>query len=129
MEDTIAIATEHGYVSTPCSAAAGYLPELASSNKNIQAFGKRVAMNPPRYRAVPQILSKSRWCGLFDRLEREGMQARLILQVHDELIVEAPKAELAHAREILKEEMEHAAELAVPMLVDVESGATWYDAK
>ena len=64
-----------------------------------------------------------------DRLRAEGLRARLILQVHDELIVEAPESEAVCAADILKEEMEHAVALRVPMTVDIHMGKTWYDAK
>ena len=127
MEQTVAFAQENGYVSTLYHRRR-YLPELASSNKNIQAFGRRVAMNTPIQGTAADII-KIAMVRVWERLRREGMSSRLILQVHDELIVEAPEAEAARAAAILREEMEQAAQLAVPLLVDVHTGKSWYDAK
>lgn len=105
-----------------------YLPELAASNFNLRSFGERVARNMPIQGAAADII-KIAMIRVSERLKKEKMKARLILQVHDELIVEAPEREAVRAAEILKEEMEHAVELRVPMTVDVHMGKTWYDAK
>ena len=105
-----------------------YLPELASSNFNLRSFGERVARNMPIQGAAADII-KIAMIRVRDRLRAEGLRARLILQVHDELIVEAPESEAVRAADILKEEMEHAVALRVPMTVDIHMGKTWYDAK
>ncbi len=103
------------------------IPELRAANKNIKALGKRLAMNTPIQGTAADII-KLAMIRVYQRLEKELPEARLILQVHDELIVEAPEELAEKARIILKEEMEKAADLAVPLLVDAKIGKTWYDA-
>ena len=105
-----------------------YLPELSSKNKVTQAFGKRVAMNTPIQGSAADII-KVAMVRVYRRLKEEGLKARLILQVHDELIVEACEEDLEKAKSVLAQEMEHAAKLLVPLVVDVHTGKTWYDAK
>lgn len=127
MEDTVASATENGYVST-LFGRRRYLPELASSNRQNREFGKRVAMNTPIQGTAADII-KIAMVRVFNRLKQEGLNARLILQVHDELIVECPESEISAASAVLREEMENAAKLSVPMEAEVGSGQTWLDAK
>ena len=127
MEDTIAFAKEHGYIATLLGRRR-YLPEIRSSNRNIVAFGQRVAMNTPIQGTAADII-KIAMIRVYNRLEREGLASRLILQVHDELIVEAPEAEAGKVEEILRQEMEQAMDLHVKLLADVHQGKTWYDAK
>ena len=105
-----------------------YLPELKSSNHNLRAFGERVARNMPIQGAAADII-KIAMIHVEDRLQKEGLQARLILQVHDELIVEAPESEAPQAARLLQEEMEGAAQLSVPLVADAAAGKTWYEAK
>ncbi len=105
-----------------------YLPELASSNHNLRSFGERVARNMPIQGAAADII-KIAMIRVEERLRREGMAARLILQIHDELIVEAPEAEGERAAAILTQEMQDAVHLLVPMVADAHIGKTWYDAK
>ena len=104
------------------------LPELKAANGVTRSFGERVARNMPIQGTAADII-KFAMIRVSDRLAAEGLQARLILQVHDELIVEAPAAEAERAAAVLKEEMEAAASLKVKLAVDVHTGATWYDAK
>ncbi len=127
MDDTIAYGKEHGYVQT-MYARRRYLPELASKNKVTQAFGKRVAMNTPIQGSAADII-KVAMVRVYQRLKEEKLKARLILQVHDELIVEADEEDLERAQQVLSQEMEHAAALLVPLVVDIHCGKTWYDAK
>lgn len=127
MEDTIEFGKEHGYVQT-MYARRRYLPELSSKNKVTQAFGKRVAMNTPIQGSAADII-KVAMVRVYRRLKEEGLKARLILQVHDELIAEACEEDLEKAKSVLAQEMEHAAKLLVPLVVDVHTGKTWYDAK
>lgn len=127
MEDTIAFARENGYVKT-LFGRRRYLPELAASNKVTQAFGERVARNTPIQGTAADII-KIAMVRVFERLRREGLRARLILQVHDELLVEAPDDEIDRARAILKEEMEHAIALKVPLEADTNVGDNWLAAK
>lgn len=105
-----------------------YIPELKSSNFNTRSFGERVALNTPIQGTAADII-KLAMVRVHRRLEKEGLAARLILQVHDELIVEAPIAEEEKVRALLKEEMEHAVDFSVPLIADTASGRSWYDAK
>lgn len=112
----------------PSMAGGGPLPELRASNGMTRSFGERVARNMPIQGTAADII-KLAMVRVHRRLSEEGMQARLILQVHDELIVEAPEAEAERAAALLKEEMESAASLSVKLSADVGIGKTWYDAK
>ena len=127
MERVVEQAKEKGYVETMFGRRR-YLPELTSSNHNLRAFGERVARNMPIQGTAADII-KIAMVRVFHRLKEEQMQAKLILQVHDELIVEAPENEAVRASEILREEMEQAVSLSVPLTVDCHMGKTWYDAK
>ncbi|MDY4192117.1 MAG: DNA polymerase I [Oscillospiraceae bacterium] len=127
MEDTVAFGREHGYVST-LFGRRRYLPELSSSNRNLRSFGERVAMNTPIQGTAADII-KIAMVRVHRELERSGLDAKLILQVHDELIVEASEQDAAAAGELLKREMEGAVQLKVPLTVDVGRGRSWYDAK
>ncbi len=127
MEDTVAFGKENGYVAT-IFGRRRELPELASSNFMIRSFGERVAMNTPIQGSAADII-KIAMVNTYNRLLREGLRARLILQVHDELIIEAPKEELEKVSKLLNEEMENAVSLNVRLLAEVHSGASWYDCK
>ena len=104
------------------------IPELSSSNHNIRAFGERVALNTPIQGTAADII-KLAMVRVYNRLHREQLQSRLILQVHDELIVEAREDETERVKQILKEEMENAMQLDVPLTVDMSTGHSWYEAK
>ena len=127
MEATKAFAKEHGYVGT-LFGRRRELPELTASNRATRSFGERVAMNTPIQGTAADII-KIAMVRVYRRLKAEGLSARLILQVHDELIVEAPEAERDRVAALLREEMSGAAELSVPLVVDVGCGRTWYEAK
>lgn len=127
MDETVEFAMKNGYVSTIFNRRR-YIPELSSSNKVLQAFGKRAAMNAPIQGAAADII-KIAMVRVYKRLKEEKLDARLILQVHDELIVEAAPADKDRAKAIMKEEMEKAASLAVPLIADVNEGESWYTAK
>ncbi len=127
MAEVVAKAKQDGYVFT-LFGRRRLLPELASSNGMLRSFGERVARNMPIQGTAADII-KIAMIRVDARLEKELPAARLILQVHDELIVEAPEAETELAKRILKEEMENAVRLSVPFTVDVGCGKTWYDAK
>lgn len=105
-----------------------YLPELSSGKHMLRAFGERVARNMPIQGTAADII-KIAMIRVDERLKKENSAARLILQVHDELIVEAPQAEAAKVSALLKEEMENAVKLSVPLTADAATGKTWYDAK
>ncbi len=127
MQNVVAEAKKNGYVTT-IFGRKRFLPELANSNKMIQSFGERVARNMPIQGTAADII-KIAMIKVVNRLEKELPDAHLIMQVHDELIVEAPENKAETACKILKEEMENAVELSVPLSVDVSYGETWYDAK
>lgn len=127
MDKTKSDAKEKGYVTTMMNRIR-YIPELKSSNFNVRAFGERAAMNTPVQGSAADII-KLAMVRVHERLKREGMKSKLILQVHDELIVEAPKNEAEEVKRILKEEMENAVQLRVPLVVDMSVGKSWYDAK
>ena len=103
------------------------MPELFSGNFMQRSFGERVAMNAPIQGTAADII-KMAMIRVEERLKKEGLNTKLILQVHDELLLEAPKEEADKAAAILKEEMIHAADMAVNMEVDVKCGTDWYDA-
>ena len=127
MTNVVEHAKETGYVET-LFGRRRYLPELSSSNFNLRSFGERVAMNMPIQGTAADII-KIAMIRVVHRLEKEGLRARLILQVHDELIVEAPKEESPLVQQLLTEEMEQAIHLSVPMVAEATIGKTWYDAK
>lgn len=127
MKQVVADAKEKGYAETMFGRRR-YLPELTSSNFNMRSFGERVARNMPIQGAAADII-KIAMIRVENRLEMEKLRARLILQVHDELIVEAPEEEAQQAARILTEEMGNAAALSVPLLAEANIGRTWYDAK
>lgn len=104
------------------------IPELASGNFMQRQFGERIAMNSPIQGTAADII-KIAMVRVHDRLQSEGMESRLLLQVHDELLIEAKVEELERVKELLREEMQQAAKLAVPLEVDMHTGNTWYDAK
>ena len=104
------------------------LPEINASNANVRAFGERVAMNTPIQGAAADLI-KIAMIRTERMLAEAGLKARLILQIHDELIVEAPQEEAEEAKRILREAMQNAAELKVPLYVDIGVGKSWYDAK
>ena len=103
------------------------LPELKSSNYNMRAFGERVALNMPIQGTAADII-KLAMIHVRDRLHREDLRARLVLQVHDELIVECPEAEAEQVKSLLKEEMENVVQLSVPLTVEAKAGRTWAEA-
>lgn len=105
-----------------------YLPELKSSNFNLRSFGKRVAMNMPIQGTAADII-KIAMIKVENRLKKENLNSKLILQVHDELIVESPENESQKVAKILREEMESAVNLKVPLVAEASIGKTWYDAK
>lgn len=127
METVVADAKEKGYVATLWGRRR-YLPELTASNAMLRAFGERVARNMPIQGTAADII-KIAMVRVYNRLKTEKMSAKLILQVHDELIVEAPESEIEKAAKILSEEMENACKMKVRLRADVNTGKTWYDAK
>ena len=127
MKDIVETAKAQGYVTT-LYGRRRYLPELKSSNFNLRAFGERVALNTPIQGTAADII-KLAMIRVDHALAEAGLQAKLILQVHDELIVECPQEEAAQASRILQREMEQVAQLKVPLVVEAKAGGSWYEAK
>lgn len=127
MTKVVEKATEDGFVTT-IYGRKRYLPELQATNKLIKAFGERVALNTPIQGTAADII-KLAMVRVYERLKKEAPDARLILQVHDELIVEAPVMQAEQVKRIVVDEMEHAASLSVPLRVDAHIGRDWYMAK
>ena len=127
LDNAVAQAKEKGYVTTLFGRRRP-VPELSSSNFAQRSFGERVAMNSPIQGTAADIM-KIAMIGVERQLKERGMRSRLVLQVHDELLVEAWEPEVEEVRKILKNEMEHAASLEVPLEVDMHTGMSWYEAK
>ena len=127
MEAVVAKARENGYVETLFHRRRD-LPELKSSNFNLRSFGERVALNMP-IQGTAADLMKLAMVAVHRRLKAEGLRARLVLQVHDELIVECPEAEAETAAKLLAEEMRGVAHLAVPLTAEAHWGCDWLEAK
>ena len=127
MTDVVARAERDGFVETPMHRRRA-LPELKSSNHNLREFGKRVALNMPVQGAAADII-KIAMVRVHSRLRDEGLQARLLMQVHDELIVECPVSEREQVERLLTEEMSRAAELSLPLIAEAHSGQNWLQAK
>ena len=127
MKDTVDFARENGYVRTMFGRRRD-IPEIKASNFQTRAFGERVALNTPIQGSAADII-KLAMVNVYTRLMQENLKARLILQVHDELIIECPKEETEKVQAVLREEMENAASLLVPLKVDMKTGRSWYDTK
>ena len=127
MTQVVERAKADGYVST-LMGRRRWLPELKSSNFNLRSFGERVALNMPIQGTAADLIKKA-MLHVDSRLRREGLEARLVLQVHDELIVECPEGEAEQVQRLLAEEMEHVAELAVPLTAEAHAGKSWAEAK
>lgn len=127
LDNLVSSAKERGYVTTMYGRRRP-IPELKSSNYMQRSFGERVAMNSPIQGTAADII-KVAMIRVHDRLREEGLKSRLILQVHDELLIEAYEEEAERVEQILKEEMQRAAKLDVPLEIDMHRGRNWYEAK
>ena len=127
MDDTVDNAMKTGVVTTMFGRKR-LIPELLSSNKVLQAAGKRIAMNTPVQGTAADLI-KIAMINVYRRLKAEKLNAELILQVHDELIIEADVSCADRCAELLKEEMLNVCEMKAPLAVDVHTGQSWYDAK
>lgn len=127
LDEAINHARELGYVKTLMNRVR-YIPEINSKNRNIKMFGERLAMNTPIQGTAADIIKIS-MVNVFNRLRDEKLKSRIILQVHDELILEVHKDEIEQAKKIIKQEMESAINLDVPLIVDINIGNNWYEAK
>ena len=127
MADVVREAAERGWVETLWHRRRA-LPELRSSNFNLRSFGERVALNMPIQGTAADII-KLAMVRVYERLRREKLRARLIMQVHDELIVECPASEQDAVQKLLTEEMEQAVALTVPLRAEAHAGRNWLEAK
>ena len=127
LDSAVEFARQHGYAETIFKRRR-YIPELRERNFNIRAFGERTAANSPIQGSAADLI-KIAMIHIRDRLLDERLGARMLLQVHDELVLEVPHEELERVGDLVKDEMEHAASLRVPLLVDVGTGANWVETK
>ena len=127
MKRIVEQAKKDGYVTTLFHRRR-YLPELKSSNYNIRSFGERVALNMPIQGTAADIIKRA-MVNVSDRIKAEGLQAKLLLQVHDELIVECPEKEAEAVAGLLESEMEQVVQLSVPLTAESNIGKSWYETK
>ena len=127
LDSMVDFAREHGYVET-IFRRRRYIPELRDRNFNIRAFGERTAANSPIQGSAADLI-KIAMIRIHDRLFAERLSARMLLQVHDELVFEVPGPELDTVTALVRDEMEHAADLSVPLVVDVGRGGNWLETK
>ncbi|MBE6125773.1 MAG: DNA polymerase I [Erysipelotrichaceae bacterium] len=127
MDQTIAQCREDGYVTTMLNRRRD-IPEIKSSNHSLREFGKRAAMNAPVQGSAADLI-KIAMINVYNRINREGLKSKMILQIHDELILNVPKEEEKIIMKLVEEEMENAMELKVPLLAESESGNNWLEVK
>ncbi len=125
LENVVKEAAEKGYTVTPMGRRR-YIPELNSANGNLRAFGKRVAMNAPIQGAAADIM-KLAMINVYRALKSAGLDAKIVMQVHDELVIEVAKSDAKSCMEAVKREMEKAVTLSLPLIVDVTSGDNWLE--
>ena len=127
MTGIVELAKKQGYVETLFHRRR-YLPEINSKNYNLRSFAERTAMNSPIQGSAADII-KIAMIRMQKMLREKGLKAKMLLQVHDELIFEAPKEEIPVLKELVSKVMDSAVDLAVPLKVESASGDTWFDAK
>lgn len=127
MKDIVKKAKEDGYVNTIFNRRR-YVPEINSKNFNVRSFGERVALNTPIQGSAADII-KFAMINSYENLKKAKIDAKIVLQIHDEIIIEASKKDLEKAKEILKSSMQEAVKLRVPLLVDIDSGDSMYESK
>ncbi|MBR4308993.1 MAG: DNA polymerase I, partial [Oscillospiraceae bacterium] len=127
MRDIVDTAREQGYVSTAFGRRR-YLPEIKSSNFNVRSGAERIALNTPIQGTAADII-KLAMVRVFRALEQDALQARLLLQVHDELIIECPAYEALNVMDMITREMENAVKLSVPLVAEAKMGESWFEAK
>lgn len=125
LENVVKEASENGYTRTPMGRRR-YIPELNSQNGNLKAFGKRIAMNAPIQGAAADIM-KLAMINVSKALKKEGLDAKIVMQVHDELVIEAKASDAEKCKELIKHEMENALTLSLPLTVDVTTGDNWLE--
>ena len=127
MENIVEEAKAKGYIDTMFGRRR-YIPELKSNNYMVRKFGERVAMNTPIQGTAADIM-KLAMIRVYQKLKEEGLKSKIVLQIHDELLVESPMEEKERVKEILISEMESVAKLKVPLKVEAEEGKNWLQAK
>lgn len=127
MDSNVDFARKNGYVTTLLGRKR-VINEIKSSNYNIRSFGERAAMNMPLQGSSADII-KIAMLRIFERMKKEGLRSKLILQVHDELVIDAYEDEADRVGELLRFEMENAVQLNVPLVAEVHRGKNWYEAK
>ncbi len=127
LDNTVVAAEKDGYVTTMFGRRRP-LPEILSSNFMQRSFGKRVAMNAPIQGSAADIM-KIAMIRVWERLKKHNLESKILIQVHDELLLEVKEEEVEIVREILTDGMKHAADLLVEMEIDVHCGKDWYEAK
>ena len=127
MQNIVEIAKERGYSATMFGRRR-YIKELSSNNYMVREFGKRAAMNTPIQGTAADIM-KIAMIRVYKELQKQGLEAKIVLQVHDEMMIEAPISEANQVEEILRSNMEAAASLDVPLVAEVSRAESWYDCK
>ena len=127
MDEIVESAKENGYVDTLFNRRR-YIPEIKSNNYTVRQFGARVAMNTPIQGTAADIM-KIAMINVYKELKERNLKSKIIVQVHDELLIETEKNEEGIVREILKSCMENVIKLKVPLVVDISEGDNWYSAK
>ena len=127
MENIIEKTKEKGYVETLFHRRR-YVPELNSKNYMVRQFGNRVAMNTPIQGTAADIM-KIAMIHVNEELKKRGLKAKIILQVHDEMMIEAPESEKEEVKDIMKKEMESAIQLKIPLVAEISEAKNWYDCK
>ena len=127
MDDTIAKCQEDGYVTTMLNRRRD-IPEIKSTNHSLKEFGKRAAMNAPVQGSAADLI-KIAMINVYNRLNKEKLGSKMILQIHDELILNVPAEEEERVMKLVEEEMENAMTLKVPLLAESTSGSNWLEVK
>jgi DNA polymerase-1 len=127
LDSMVEFARQHGYVTT-IFGRRRYIPELRERNFSIRSFGERTAANSPIQGSAADLI-KMAMIGIDKALRASGLEAKMLLQVHDELVFEVPPGELEKVKELVRNQMENAAELSVPLVVDMGTGANWLETK
>ena len=125
LDEVVKDAERDGYTTTAFGRRR-YIPEITAQNGNLRAFGRRVAMNAPIQGTAADIM-KLAMLRVDEAIRREGLDARIVMQVHDELVIEVVDSQIERCRQIVKDEMEGAAQLSVPLTVDVTVGKNWLE--
>lgn len=127
MEEITAEATQKVYVETLFHRRR-YIPELKSNNYMVRQFGSRVAMNTPIQGTAADIM-KIAMIKVYQEIKKRGLQSKIVLQVHDEMMIEAVEEEKEEIKQIMKQSMETAISLQVPLIADISEAKNWYDCK